>query len=183
MADRLVLTKADLVDAAERAAVEARLRALNPAAPVLEARHGDTPAAALVDVGTVDPARRAADLRAWLDAGHAGSRHGDVQTLSVRVEEEVDWTAFGIWLAMLLQRHGPAVLRIKGLLRVRDAPGPVVLNVVGHVVHPPEHLEAWPDEDDASRLVLIVRGLEREALQRSLDVFLTLGTGARASRH
>ena len=42
---------------------------------------------------------------------------------------------------MLLQRHGPDVLRVKGLLRVRDAPGPVVLNAVGHVVHPPEHLD------------------------------------------
>jgi G3E family GTPase len=179
VADRLVLTKADLVDADERAAVEARLRALNPAAPVLEARHGHLAAAALVDAGDVDPERRAADLRAWLDAGHAGGRHGDVQTLAVRVEEEVDWTAFGIWLAMLLQAHGPDVLRVKGLLRVRDAPGPVVLNVVGHVVHPLEHLASWPDEDDASRLVLIVRGLQREALQRSLDAFLVLGTPAR----
>ena len=51
----------------------------------------------------------------------------------------------------------------------------MVLNVVGHVVHPPEHLAAWPDDDHASRLVLIVRGLERDALQRSLDAFLALG--------
>jgi G3E family GTPase len=98
-----------------------------------------------------------------------------VQTVSVRVEQDVDWTAFGIWLAMLLQRHGPAVLRVKGLLRVRDAPGPVVLNAVGHVVHPPEHLTEWPDEDHASRVVLIVRGLERERLQASLEAFLRLG--------
>jgi G3E family GTPase len=179
VADRLVLTKADLVDGDARAALEARLRALNPAAPLLEARFGDAPAAALVDVGAVDPARRASDLRAWLDAGHGGSRHGEVQTLAVRVEEEIDWTAFGVWLAMLLQRHGADVLRIKGLLRVRDAPGPVVLNVVGHVVHPPEHLESWPDDDDASRLVLIVRGLDRGDLQRSLDAFLALGAAAR----
>ena len=81
---------------------------------------------------------------------------------------------------MLLQRHGPAVLRVKGLLRVRDAPGPVVLNAVGHVVHPPEHLAEWPDDDHASRVVLIVRGLERERLQASLEAFLRLGVqGAR----
>jgi G3E family GTPase len=179
VADRLVLTKADLVEPAERDALERRLRALNPAAPLVEARHGDARASDLVDVGALDAAGRADDLRAWLDGGAAGSRHGDVQTLAVRVEGEVDWTAFGIWLAMLLQRHGPDVLRVKGLLRVRDAPGPVVLNTVGHVVHPLEHLEEWPDDDHASRLVLIVRGLERDALQRSLDVFLALGGVAR----
>jgi G3E family GTPase len=42
---------------------------------------------------------------------------------------------------------------------------------VQHVVHPPEHLPAWPDADRRSRVVFIGRGLEPEALARSLAAF------------
>ena len=46
-----------------------------------------------------------------------------------------------------------------------------MLNGVQHVVHPPEHLRAWPDEDRRSRIVFIGRGIEREELERSLAAF------------
>ena len=49
--------------------------------------------------------------------------------------------------------------------------GPLLLNGVQHVVHPPEHLAAWPDDDRRSRLVFIGRGLEREDVERSLLAF------------
>ena len=44
-------------------------------------------------------------------------------------------------------------------------------NGVQHIVHPPSHLEAWPDADRRSRLIFIVRGLERARIERSLAVF------------
>ena len=71
---------------------------------------------------------------------------------------------------MLLQARGEDVLRVKGLLDV-GAEGPLVLNGVQHVVHPPEHLPAWPDEDRRSRIVFIGRGFAREELERSLAAF------------
>ena len=71
---------------------------------------------------------------------------------------------------MLLQARGDDVLRVKGLLNV-GLEGPIVLNGVQHVVHPPEHLPAWPDEDRRSRIVFIGRGIERETLERSLAAF------------
>jgi G3E family GTPase len=71
---------------------------------------------------------------------------------------------------MLLASRGADVLRVKGLLDV-GAPGPVVLNGVQHVVHPPEHLDAWPDEDHRSRLVFIARGIGREEVEESLAAF------------
>jgi G3E family GTPase len=71
---------------------------------------------------------------------------------------------------MLLQARGPDFLRVKGLLNVGDA-GPVLLNCVQHAVHPPVHLESWPDEDRRSRLVFIGRGFEREQLEVSLRAF------------
>ena len=73
---------------------------------------------------------------------------------------------FGVWLTMLLQARGRGLLRVKGLLDV-GGDGPLLLNAVQHVVHPPVHLDAWPDDDRRSRLVLIGRGLD--ARPRSAD--------------
>jgi G3E family GTPase len=88
----------------------------------------------------------------------------------VFLDDELDWTTFGIWLTMLLQARGTDILRVKGLLNVGGA-GPVLLNCVQHAVHPPEHLESWPDDDHRSRLVFIGRGFERDELEASLRTF------------
>jgi G3E family GTPase len=158
-ADRLVVTKTDVSDPT---AVTARLTRLNPAAPILEAAFGDVPPAALFGGGERDPR----DLIYDDSTEHAH----EVRALCVTLDEPLDWTAFGIWLTMLLQARGEDVLRVKGLLDV-GTDGPLVLNGVQHVVHPPEHLPAWPDEDRRSRVVFIGRGLEQQALEDSLAAF------------
>ncbi len=68
---------------------------------------------------------------------------------------------------------------MKGLVDVGEA-GPVLLNGVQHVVHPPEHLEEWPDEDRRSRIVFITRGARSEELLASLQAFRGIvGAGPR----
>ena len=71
---------------------------------------------------------------------------------------------------MLLQSRGEDVLRVKGLLNVGGA-GPLVLNGVQHVIHPPVHLDEWPDDDHRSRIVFIGRGVTGEGLAASLAAF------------
>jgi G3E family GTPase len=73
-------------------------------------------------------------------------------------------------LTMLLQARGSEILRVKGLLNVGEA-GPLLLNGVQHAVHPPEHLEAWADNDRRSRLVFIGSGFSDEELTTSLAAF------------
>ena len=161
VADRLVVTKADV---AERGAVDdlaERLRSLNPAADLMEASFGEADPALLLAPGSLDPRH----LRLPEAEGHS-----DVRPFVLFLDRPVDWVGFGIWLTMLLASRGADVLRVKGLLDV-GAAGPVVLNTVQHVVHPPEHLDAWPDEDRRSRIVFIARGIEREAVERSLEAF------------
>ena len=89
-------------------------------------------------------------------------------------EPALDWTAFGVWMTMLLNRHGDKVLRIKGMLNIAGVPGPVFINGVQHIVHPPTHMPAWPDQDRRSRVVFIIRDLAREQLEESLRVFNAL---------
>ena len=105
----------------------------------------------------------------------------DVTSFRIETEEPVDWTVFGIWLGMLLHRHGEDILRVKGIVDVPELDGPVLLNAVQHTVHPPTHLPEWPRTWErkaeggaprrGTRIVFIVRGLERERIERSLAAF------------
>jgi G3E family GTPase len=157
-ADTLVLTKTDLGSAVSLAE---RLAQLNPAARVLEASFGNVEPDVLFA-----PAEHPREVA----ASAAAAGHGEVRAVTIVVDETLDWTAFGIWLTMLLQARGSEIFRVKGLLDV-GAPGPLLLNGVQHVVHPPVHLDAWPDSDRRSRLVFIGLGLERNELERSLAAF------------
>ena len=162
VADRLVVTKTDL---ASPSALNRELASLNPAAPIVESAFGD-----------VDPDRLfGADERDPRNLVFADAPAHEAHALCLTFEEPLDWTAFGIWLTMLLQARGEDVLRVKGLLNV-GAEGPLVLNGVQHVVHPPEHLPAWPDEDTRTRIVFIGRGFGREELERSLAAFSRAAT-------
>lgn len=157
IADTLVVTKGDL---AETGPVLRRVGQLNPTAEVIEA-----------SFGAVEPGqlfgRPARDPRDVVPSGH---EHDGIGAVSLFLDEELDWTAFGVWLTMLLQARGQDVLRVKGLLNVGGG-GPLLINGVQHAVHPPEHLEAWPDEDRRSRIVFIGQGFDGAELERSLGAF------------
>ena len=161
IADRLVVTKTDVADRRGVREVEERLARLNPAAPIIEAVFGAVEPEQVL--GGLDR-----DLRELPLDGHA--HREDLHAVAVFLDDQLDWTAFAIWLTMLLQARGSDILRVKGLLNVGGA-GPVLLNAVQHAVHPPEHLESWPDEDHRSRLVFIGRGFNGADLERSLRVF------------
>jgi G3E family GTPase len=178
IADRLVLTKTDLVPAERATALHSRLSALNPTAIVYDAQVETSLWDVLLGSDSFDETTRTSETRRWLrclpaiDAAEdvVRSRHEeDIHTFSIRVERPIDWTVFGVWLSALVHRHGAKILRIKGLLDVPDANGPVVLNTVQRHIHPPFHLDAWPDQDRASRLVFIVKGLDPDNIRRSLD--------------
>jgi G3E family GTPase len=158
IADTLVVTKGDLADPGP---LVRRLRRLNPAAEIVTASFGDVGPNRLLR----RPARDPRDVLTY-EHGHEDG----IRAVALFLEDQLDWTAFGIWLTMLLQARGPELLRVKGLLNV-GAEGPLLLNGVQHAVHPPEHLAAWPDDDHRSRLVFIGSGYDEEELTRSLAAF------------
>ncbi len=176
VADRLVLTKTDLAAPTAIAAARAALGRLNPAAPVIDAAGTPELPAVLLTGDVYEPASRQAEVGHWLQAGHATHHHHHhhapadqvVSSFALSFAEPLDWTAFGLWLTMLLHAHGHRVLRVKGILNVKDVATPVVIHGVQRTVHPPAHLERWPDADRRSRLVFITRGLDQAQIKRSL---------------
>ncbi|HXX12497.1 MAG TPA: GTP-binding protein [Burkholderiales bacterium] len=175
-ADRLVITKTDLADPARIAAVRDVLSRTNPSAEILDAAQIGVDADRVLVEQTRDLApltrfRPHVGEPAAADSAQGLQHNASVASLSLALDEPLDWTAFGIWLSLLLHRHGDNVLRVKGILRVQDAAAPVFINAVQHIVHPPQHLERWPTADHRSRIVFITRGIDHALLARSLAAF------------
>jgi G3E family GTPase len=185
VADRLVLTKTDLADRRAADRLRAALRRLNPAVPILDAAADTITPDALFTRDLYDPGGKSEEVRRWLEAEvpHDGHRHDvnrharGIRAFCIILERPLDWTAFGLWLTMLLNAHGNDVLRVKGILNVAGSKTPVVVHGVQHIVHPPAHLKRWPDADRRSRIVFITRNLERDRIERSLAAFNRLAQG------
>jgi G3E family GTPase len=187
LADRLVVSKTDLAGPVQVEALARRLARLNPTALIHCSAEDDDPAppALLLQDEQEDPAGQGAEVRRWLAAAEAGDDAHDhhtagLGTFCLAAEAPLDWAAFGLWLSMLLNRHGAAILRVKGLLQVQGVERPVVIQGVQHLVHKPEHLDAWPEGRPQTRLVVIGRGLDRAAIERSFHAFCRLGRKVRA---
>ncbi|MBC06864.1 GTP-binding protein [Thalassospira sp.] len=76
VADRILMTKADLADDATRVELEDRLRALNPAAPIYPVVNGDIAVSKLFNAGLYDPTTKSMDVQKWL-RDEAYEQHGD----------------------------------------------------------------------------------------------------------
>lgn len=184
VADRLVLTKTDLLDggagATALAELEARLQRLNPAARRLVAAKGEATASALLDCGLYDASGKIPQVAKWLNAeaveaahhdhahAHDRNRHDDhIRAFCISSEAPLTPSAFDMFLEILRQAHGPRLLRVKGIVGLSDDPArPIVIHGVQHVFHPPHRLAAWPDDDRRTRIVFIVKDLDETFVSR-----------------
>lgn len=172
VADKIIVTKTDIASADEVNDLLVRLNTLNPSAETVVATLGEVDPKLFF--GFNDRNNIGLDLekrmRMLTPPNHGENHTGDVRSISVTFEEPLDWTAFGLWLSMLLHTRGEDVLRVKGLVNVGEA-GPVVLNGVQHIIHPPDHLESWPSDDRRSKIIFIIRNIEQQDILRSLEAF------------
>ncbi|MBL9025814.1 MAG: GTP-binding protein [Myxococcales bacterium] len=171
LADDLILTKVDIADARALTAARAAAQDLNPGARLFFAERG------LLDWGPIldwNPST----VSARLDIPPCASPHGeDVRSFTVRVDRAVDFRLFAAWLAILTQLHGEQLLRLKGLLRVEDEPGPLVVQAVQHVVHPTYSMSSWPSDDRSSRIMIITRGMPQPLVEQLRSSFALLLEG------
>ncbi len=198
VADRILMTKADMVDDATRTALENRLRALNPAAPIYPVVNGDIAVAKLFNAGLYDPATKSMDVQKWLrdeayeqhgdhdhdhkhhhdhshshdhahDHSHDVNRHDDhIRSFCITFDEPIHWDAFVTWAEIFTQMRGESLLRVKGILNLVGEDAPVAIHAVQHIFHPPATLPAWPSDDHRSRIVFITKDLGPQVIRDSL---------------
>ncbi|HEX3171332.1 MAG TPA: GTP-binding protein [Burkholderiales bacterium] len=175
VADRLLISKSDLTDAQALAALETKLAELNADAPrlTIDPRTADT--RLLFGTAYLDIAQGRGDVSEWLRDGLSArtrggfvAHTGNVQTFSIRHEGPVTRAGLVLWLDLIAGLKGRDLLRVKGVFNVEGEP--VAVHAVQRIVHEPAPLPAWPDEERASRIVFITRGIPREAIEQTLDV-------------
>jgi len=190
MADRLVLTKTDLMtspaDRGSLNALRARLQALNPAAPVLDAALGEADASRILNCGLYDPAGKIPDVARWLAMeAYAGSHHhhghdhdpnrhdAHIRAFGLTSPQAVPAGAFDMFMDLVRSLHGPNLLRVKGVVKLAEHPDqPVVVHAVQHLMHPAVRLERWPDSDHSTRMVFIVRDVEPRVITELFNALL-----------
>jgi G3E family GTPase len=201
VADRIVLTKTDLATEAQHQGIIARLNALNPAAPVLDAAKGEATADRILNSGLFDPDRKIPDVKRWLAAeayadaqpahghhhhhGHDHHHDHDHQHLDrnrhdehigsfvLTTDKPIPGGTLEMFLELLRANHGAQLLRLKGIVKLAEMPDtPLVVHGVQHVFHPPARLPRWPDEDHRTRLVFITRDLPERTIRELFEAFL-----------
>jgi G3E family GTPase len=153
LADRLVVSKSDLAAADDLQALTRGLRALNPRA----ALH-------VAVAGALAPDRLIAPAAGERNGFVAEAEHSDgIASFVLERRQPMQWPAFARAMETLIALRGADLLRVKGILNVAGCRGPVIVQYVQHLAHPPVELQSWPDDDRDSRIVFIARNIaERE---------------------
>jgi G3E family GTPase len=211
LADHILITKLDLVDAGKHddmlSSLTTRLRRLNPAARIARIDEPNIDAIALLRSPGLDPADAASDPRAWLNAAayahdhahdkhdhhdhdhahHDHSHHGlhdrDIASFCFMRDQPITREALRLLLEALQQNLGPSLLRVKGIINVAEEPGrPAVIQGAQHLLHNLSWLERWPDDDRRSKIVFITQGYDRAEVEDMIAVLDRVAARTAAAR-
>ena len=183
VADRIVLTKTDLLDNPQRQAafdrLGERLDRLAPTAIRLDAAKGEATPTAVLAAGLLDPATRSPDVARWLNeaalASDGGSHSHDdgIKSFVLSSDRAMGSASFDMFLELLRGAHGPKLLRVKGVVKIAEFPDrPVVIHGAQHLFHPTIMLDAWPDGDARTRIVFILKDMEPAVIEALHDAFV-----------
>ena len=169
-ADRLLLSKTDLVDADHIEAVSQRLNRMNPRAAVQAVHFGQTPLQEILDI-------RGFNLNAVLeiepgflsvDNKHAHHHDDHIQSFVFRAERDFDGKRLQDFLGAIVRIYGVDMLRYKGVLAVDEMPNRVIIQGV-HEMMGGSTGAPWASNDArGSVMVFIGRDLPREIFEQGL---------------
>jgi G3E family GTPase len=169
LADRLVISKTDLCDGEAIAQLISRLTQINGHAPIDTAIGGALDPRRLIEAGPSGP-----------HSGFIGETgHSDgINSFVLSEAEPLAWRPFERTMETLIALRGSDLLRVKGFLNVAGCRGPVLVQIVQHLAHPPLELASWPDQDHTSRLVFITRNISQEQVWALLHAVRALAADA-----
>ncbi|MBY0431537.1 MAG: GTP-binding protein [Rhodospirillales bacterium] len=180
VADRILMTKGDIADPTAIELLHARIRHLNPAAPIILSAHGQVEPAKLLDAGLFNASSKIPDVAAWLRTEayekkdqnhhhpghqHEAAKHDDhITSFVVTLDKPVHWQTFATAIEALVATRGQNLLRVKGIVNAQGFDHPIVIHGVQHMFHPPVELPKWPSNDHRTRVVFIARDLGEKAV-------------------
>jgi len=95
----------------------------------------------------------------------------NINTFCVVRDEPIDMETLRLFLEALTKEAGPNLLRVKGLLNIKQRPGhPAVIQGAQKIFHSLDWLEKWPSGDHRSRIVFITRGLDKAYIEETFEL-------------
>ncbi|MDC3090562.1 GTP-binding protein [Paracoccaceae bacterium] len=187
LAERIIISKIDLVEKDKELSLETRLRTINPSIKIIKSSFGAVSISDLINLGAYDPFSKGRDVKEWLAAESMESHHDhddhhvnvnrhdeNIEAFSMTSEKPVNMMAFALFKDLLMAQMGPDLLRLKGIINIEGKDRPAVIHGVQHIFHPVHWLEKWPDGDRQTKLVFITRNVKKEQIEGFFNALMGL---------
>ncbi len=180
LANMLIVTKIDLVDAAKLAVLKQRLRGLNPSASIdeLNLNEQKLDPRSLFERDCYNPETQRLDVNRWLQADIYSDNQSPpslnhihdayIKSFCIEHDEPLHWLTLEHWIQQLTRLRGKDLLRVKGIAYTYETDLPVLIQGVQHIFQPPVTLDAWPTDERRSQIVFITRNIEKTTIERVL---------------
>ena len=187
LAEKIILSKTDIVDKDEIKSLVYRIKEINPVSQIIFSKFGNIPLEEIFGLGAYDPYKKSADVKKWLAAEkykdkkhhhhHDVNRHNEnIRAFSMMSENPVNMIAFSFFRDMITAALGANLLRMKGIVNIAGEERPAVIHGVQHIFHPVQWLETWPDNDRRTKLVFITQNIKKEQIEDFFRPLMGLDT-------
>ena len=187
LAEKIILSKTDIVDKDEIKSLVYRIKEINPVSQIIFSRFGNIPLEEIFGLGAYDPYKKSADVKNWLAAEkykdkkhhhhHDVNRHNEnIRAFSMMSENPVNMIAFSFFRDVITAALGANLLRMKGIVNIAGEERPAVIHGVQHIFHPVQWLETWPDNDRRTKLVFITQNIKKEQIEDFFRPLMGLDT-------
>ena len=187
LAEKIILSKTDIVDKDEINSLIYRIKEINPVSQIVFSKFGNIPLEEIFGLGAYDPYKKSADVKKWLAAEkykdkkhhhhHDVNRHSEnIRAFSMMSENPVNMIAFSFFRDMITAALGANLLRMKGIINIAGEERPAVIHGVQHIFHPVQWLETWPDNDRRTKLVFITQNIKKEQIEDFFRLLMGLDT-------
>ena len=133
LAERIIISKIDLIEKEKELSLETRLRAINPSIKIIKSSFGNVSISDLIDLGAYDPFSKSRDVKEWLAAESMDTHHDhdhdhhhvnvnrhdeNIEAFSMTSDKPINMMAFGLFKDLLMAQMGPDLLRLKGIINI-----------------------------------------------------------------
>jgi G3E family GTPase len=188
LADWTVVSKLDQVDEADQAKIYKQatdfIKKKNPSCQVMPRQDFIEDLREILDqpismaLSAPDDAPQKTGHEHHHGAGHShhnpGIHSASISSRLLIAGKPLDHSQLNLFLDLLLSAHGEHVLRLKGLVNINGESGPVLVQTAGKQMSPIKTLNAWPDEDHRTRLVVFLDGMDGWFVERLFNGFIDL---------
>mmetsp|Transcript_32174 Transcript_32174/g.96665 ORF Transcript_32174/g.96665 Transcript_32174/m.96665 type:complete len:417 (+) Transcript_32174:402-1652(+) len=171
-ADRILLNKTDLVDEAELAPIEARIKKINPSAEIFRCQQSNVDPTNLIGIKAFSLDKTLEMDPEFLDTEGEHEHDDSVGSVSIQLPGEVHMLLVNEWIGDILKERGNDIYRMKGVLAIAGSPQKFVYQGV-HMIFDGEFDAPWAaGEAKTNKLVFIGKNLDKGQLEREFSACL-----------